>query len=92
MTVGSVTGTFAATGDSAEVELVGPINLSLTGTWVATVKLQRSFDDGVTFLDVASYTANAEELGAKVEPESGVLYRLSCSAYTSGTVTYRLSQ
>lgn len=72
--------------------LMGPFNLSLSGTWVATVFIQRSFDDGVTWLDVASYTANIEDTG--YEPEVRALYRagVKTGGYTSGTVVVRVSQ
>lgn len=82
-----ITGTFEATGQSAELKVSSAnYTLSLSGGATATVKLQRSFDDGVTWKDVKSYTADAEENG--FEPTSKVSYRLNCSAYTSGTVTY----
>ena len=29
---------------------------------------------------------------AWAEPERGVLYRFNCTAYTSGTINYRMSQ
>lgn len=77
---------------SAAVPILGEFNFSLSGTWVATVFIQRSFDNGVTWLDVASYTANIEDVGN--EPEIGVLYRfgVKTGGYTSGTVVGRLSQ
>lgn len=67
-------------------------NLSLSGTWVATVHLQRSFDDGATWKDVKAYTANTEERG--FEPEGGIKYRFGVKTgnYTSGTVVGRLSR
>lgn len=72
--------------------LQGNFNFSLSGTWVATVHLQRSFDNGTTWLDVASYTANIEDRG--VEPEAGVRYRFGVKTgnYTSGTVVGRVSR
>ena len=72
------------------VFLRGKFNFSLSGTWVATVYLQRSFDAGVTPLDVESFTANQESYG--VEPE-GAHYRFGIKAggWTSGTVVGRLS-
>jgi hypothetical protein len=67
-------------------------NLSLSGTWVATVFIQRSYDNGNTWMDVKSYTSNAEDTG--YEPETGVCYRfgVKTGGYTSGTVVGRLSQ
>jgi hypothetical protein len=77
---------------SNPVELCGTFNVSLSGTWSATVHLQRSFDSGATWLDVQSLSANAELTGD--EPERGVLYRfgVKTGGYTSGTVIGRLSQ
>lgn len=73
------------------VYILGDFNFSLSGTWVATVFIQRSFD-GSTWLDVASYTANIEDTGH--EPETGVLYRagVKTGGFTSGTVVARISQ
>lgn len=70
----------------------GDFNLSLSGTWVATVYVQRSFDKGTTWMDVDSFTANAEEVGEN--PEGEVYYRfgVKTGGYTSGTVVGRLSQ
>ena len=72
--------------------LMGPFNFSLSGTWVATVYIQRSFDDGATWLDVASYTANIEDTG--YEPEVRALYRagVKSGGYTSGTIVLRIAQ
>lgn len=71
--------------------------------WAGTVQLERSFDGGKTFLvcgvggagQSAIYTGavqngNAVSVAAS-EPEKGVLYRLNCTAYTSGTPYYRIS-
>ena len=91
MSIIEVTSTFTGTGQSSTVVLAKDFNLSLSGTFVATVAIQRSFDDGATWKTVESYTAEIESTG--FEPEGGgALYRLNCTAYTSGTVTYRLSR
>ena len=65
--------------------------MSVSGTWVATVTLQRSFDSGSTWLDVKTWTGNAEE--ALCDPEVGVQYRIGVATgnYTSGTVEVRIS-
>ena len=86
----SVSGTFTATGSSAGQNHSGGglLALSISGTFVATVVLQRSLDGGSTYQDIESYTAPAE---VNVEAANqSVLYRLNCSAYTSGTATYYL--
>lgn len=92
-----VTGTFTGTGNGTAVSMLGSFNLELSGTWVGTVQLERSFDGGTTYVAVgkdtsgtaATYTSNVSIV--VVEPEPGALYRIRCTAYTSGTVAYRLS-
>ena len=84
-----VTGSFATTANSGQIQLEKHFNLSLSGTFSATVIIQRSFDGGSTWKDIKSYTAAIEETG--IEPESDVFYRLSCT-HSTGTVTYRLAQ
>lgn len=98
----NVTGSFAATGQSAGITVKGvddqrahPLNISLWGTFVATVQVERSFDNGTTWLPLTAlgssipFTAPASEVFD--EGETGVQYRLNCTSYTSGTVNYRLS-
>ena len=77
---------------SDAVELVGYFNLSITGTWVATVTVQRSFDSGSTWYDVDTWTTNTQEYG--LEPERGIQYRIGIKTggYTSGSCVVRLSQ
>ena len=68
------------------------LNLSISGTWVATVTLQRSFDGGTTWVDVETFGSNYE---ARIwEPEDGVIYRIGVKTgdFTSGTVKVRLSK
>jgi len=76
--------------DAAEV--VGPFNFSLSGTWSATVHLQRRFGSDGSWMDVESFTANAEKRG--YEPEGDVYYRFGVKSgnYTSGDVAGRISQ
>ena len=96
-----VTGALTATGSSATVfprsDLIATaFNLSLWGSFSATVQIQRSFDNGATWLPrtsngtVIAYTAPCSEIVA--EPESGVAYRVTVTAFSSGTVNYRISQ
>lgn len=74
------------------VELVGYFNLSITGSFNATVTVQRSFDSGSTWYDVDSWTENTQEYA--IEPERGVWYRVGCKdgEHNTGAITVRLSQ
>lgn len=93
-----LSGSFSAIGISAGKALWGDFNIVLWGTFVGTVTVERSFDGGTTFVPVARDTSGtAASFTAPTslsisEPEKGVLYRLNCTAYTSGTASYRLSQ
>jgi hypothetical protein len=75
---------------STPVQLQGYFNLSLSGTWVATVTVQRSIDN-VSFVDVDTFTENTEEYG--FEPEN-MFYRVGVKTgqFTSGTVAVRLGR
>lgn len=78
--------------EDAEFDHRRPFNLSVSGTWAGTVTLQRSFNNGSTWLDVYSTTGNVETVVDNVE--SGVLWRLGIKTgnFTSGTAVCRLSQ
>ena len=66
-------------------------NLSVSGTFVATVSLQRSHDGGANWHDVVQLT-EPDELGG-FEPV-GSLYRVGVKTgdFTSGTINVRLAQ
>jgi len=66
------------------------LNVSIAGTFTATVTLQRSFDSGVTWVDYDSWTAAAEEM-TTIDPVS-LPYRLGVKhgGYTTGTVVCKL--
>jgi len=104
MATGKVTGAFTATGPS---ERFAPdsrpgaprrFNLSLWGTFSGSVRVERSFDGGATWLECSRDGAGTPAAYAAPisvvmeEPEAGVLYRLNCTTRSSGTVNYRLSQ
>lgn len=61
--------------------------VSVSGVFVATLTIQRSLDSGVTWDDLANYTA---PFSADVQGVDGVLVRVFCKAgnFTSGTVNY----
>lgn len=107
-----VSGTFTATGRSGNATaglqagpsgslppvFKGPFNISLWGTFVATVRVARSFDGGTTWLPVAKNVdgdeaSYDEPVSLSVfEAEHNVLYSVECTAFTSGTVNYRIAQ
>lgn len=73
------------------------LNVSIWGTFSATAQLERSFDGGSTWLPVSRDIVGAAAVFTAAfslqvrETEAGVLYRINCTAYTSGTINYRLS-
>jgi hypothetical protein len=93
-----IAGTLTSATNSAAAIIYGSFNVSLWGTFSATVQLQRSFDGGTTWLPVSSdpagdplqWTVPVSLTWTEVEHTVG--YRLACTAYTSGTANYRLSQ
>ena len=72
------------------VRLEGYFNLSLSGTFAATVTVQRSIDNS-TWVDVDTFTAASEDVG--FEPEL-MWYRVGVKTgdFTSGTVVVRLGR
>ena len=69
-----------------------PFNVSVSGTFSATVALQRSFDDGVTWLTVWTTTTAAEILVDTIEEDIQWRLGVRTGDYTSGTVVARMSQ
>lgn len=70
----------------------GYFNISIWGTFAATITLQRSFDDGDTWLDVDTFDEAAEKIVANAEGDC--LWRIGVKSgqYTSGTAHVRLGQ
>lgn len=69
---------------SSPIYLVGDISLSISGSFTGSVTVQRSFDDGSTWLDVDVFTAATEEVG--FEP-TGCQYRVGVKAGASWSGT-----
>lgn len=92
------TGSFTAIGAGVVLEAVNFLNVTVFGTFVGTLTLQRSFDGGIEWIDrgETAFGTPFQFTGPTsfpcFEPETGVLYRLNCTAYTSGTINYRLSR
>ena len=102
-----VSGQFTATGQSASFMPYGPFNLIFggsggpNGNWSATIRLERSFDGGTSWYvcgiggdgTQAIWSTNNQDVSViGAESEKGMIYRLNCTAYTSGTINYRMSQ
>ena len=96
-----VTGTFTATGSSDSIEFVGELHVLISGG-AGTVVIKKSWDSGSSWYavsknadgDDAEYTTASDVAfnGMVEEHEGRVLYKLECTAFTSGTITYRMSQ
>ena len=71
------------------VHIIGDFNLSIAGTFVGTVTVQRS-TDGTTFRDVDTFTTPAEQVG--YDPMKN-FYRagFKTGQYTSGSATIMLN-
>lgn len=78
-------GVKAATGTGGFRLLAGQGGcLDISGTWVGTLTLRRSFDDGATWRTVALYTANASiNIESPVECHYDVGF--ATGNYTSGS-------
>jgi hypothetical protein len=84
--IGQVTKSIAAENTySDSMAAKGAFTLTLSGTWSATVYLQRSFDGGVTWLDIGSYAANIEDYGNEPVP-CHLRFGVKTGGYSSGTV------
>ena len=98
MTVVRSEGLFTAPASSEPVLLVGPFNLSLAGSFTASVRLERSFDGGGSWHPLSRDAGGAEAAWqapvslSGEEPERGILYRVTCTSHESGSVSYRISQ
>ena len=73
------------------INVMGNFDLSIAGTFVATVTVQRSFDAGSSWADVDTFTAPIETIG--FDP-IGVNYRIGVKTgdFTSGTVTVTIRE
>ena len=89
-----VNGTFTATGATAPIGLGGDFTVALKDFGTATVTLERSFDDGASWFIVDTFTTdvnnNGVASGRSIGQNGQNIYRLNCTAYTSGTIAYYL--
>jgi hypothetical protein len=96
-----LTGVFTAAGPSASFtpQAGRGFDIALTGSWVGQVQLERQINGvwqpltvsaGGAIVQVYLYTGNASDIA--VEPQAGVSYRLNCTTFTSGAISYSISQ
>ncbi len=92
MAIGKQQATLTGADQGTNALAVGRLgfNLSISGTFVATIHLQRSFDNGVTWLDVETFTAPIERVGDAPENMEIRLF-IKSGNYTSGSAVCRLS-
>lgn len=65
--------------------------IAIAGTFVGSVKLQRSAGNDVDWLDVTTYSAATNAIVDDELDNQIIYYRVLCSAYTSGTIECTLS-
>lgn len=86
-----------AVGATDPVRVNGNFNISIQGTFDATFVIERSLDDGDAWeeltaqgVTISTYTDEMSE--SFYEPEPQALYRIRCSAYTSGAALIRIGK
>jgi len=95
MPTSAITGTFTAAGRSAifDPSTGRDFNITISGG-SATIRVERSFDQGATWFTVVTddLRRSLPESFTLSEGEADVIYSLNCTAFSSGPVTYRISQ
>lgn len=89
----TVSASFTATGTGASLTLKNKdiATYSVSGTFVGTVKLERSLNGGATWEEISSVTGSATgTLTAEHPSGQKTNYRFRCSEYTSGTIVTSL--
>lgn len=82
-----VTNTIRVTGVGTDRSFV----VSISGTFSATVVLQRSIGNEISWVDINTYTSGTTATISDALDNQIVYYRLRCSAYTSGTAVSSLT-
>ena len=82
--------------NGSPMTVYGAFNATLSGTFSATARLEKSFDGGTIY--VPAFNNIGSVIAATVpcsmplfEPERGVSWRWACTVYSSGTIAARLS-
>jgi hypothetical protein len=75
----------ASVTNSASFTASADFDYSLSGTFVATVALQTSFDNGSTWVNMTP-ALTAAAIGTISHKGAPRLYRFACSLFTSGAI------
>ena len=85
--------TSTASGNALAVQHGRQFTYAITGTFVATLKLEKSYTAGSSWEIVNSFTSTGTGSVEVQHPAQGTtLYRFRCSAYTSGTATAAMTE
>jgi len=85
----TVEGSFTANGKSlSSPSFTGDYGFTTTGTWVGTVTLQRSTNNGTTWVNALVPTPDTNYDNAAESEDDTAIYRVVMSSYTSGTCNY----
>ncbi len=91
----TITGSFTGTGSSSTtaVQLYRSYTVNTHGKWTGVIEIQRSYDSGSNWATVNDPFSSASDgnltLG-DIEDVDDAIYRITCTAYTSGTCRYTL--
>ena len=88
----AITGDFTANGTSvATAQFSGGYGFTTSGTWVGTVTLQRSTNNGLSWRTALGPFIDTNFDNPAETEEDGAIYRVVMSSYTSGTCTYNIT-
>lgn len=86
----------SVTSGAAVVVKPGMFSVKISGTFVATVRLEKSIDNGVTWdphmIPVATALSWTAPMSINLEEGERCLYRMNMTARTSGTADWRIGQ
>ena len=76
--------------DWLDVPIGQRYSLSIWGTFVGTVTLQKTYDGGNTILDIENFSGPASDVSVEVPENQQVRIGIKTGDYTSGTANVRL--
>ena len=88
----TLSGSLTTNESSSAIDCEGDFNLTTHGTWTGTIDLERSRDGGTTWERVSGgRTSSKDDANTDFsgnEPDSGFIYRVTMTNYSTGTCTY----